>query len=354
MIVKMQFPGILCLLAVALLGCATTPKEKESLIIWPQPPEEPRVAYLRSHYGERDFVKSSIFDALFGKPPMSVLPKPYGVFAAGNKIYVTLSAAGRVAVIDTKERKVIYIGDAGAGRLSMPIGIAGTSDGTLYVSDVKLNRIFVYDTEGQLKFAIGRKDELKNPSGIAVNEELKRLYVADAQSHTIHVYSLEGVKLFQFGRAGGGDGELYFPSNIAIQKRTGNVYVVDTQNFRVQVFDKEGKFLKKFGSLGDRIGNFSRPKGIGIDSEGHVYVADAAFDNFQIFDENGQLLLYVGSAGTSPGFFQLPAGIYVDERNRIYVVDQLNGRVQVFQYLSDDWKKANPEELKKYLPSMGL
>ena len=99
--------------------------------------------------------------------------------------------------------------------------------------------------------------------------------------------------LFTFGARGDKDGEFNFPSNVAIERKTGNVYIVDTQNFRIQVFDKGGKFVKRFGQIGDAPGTFTRPKGIGIDSEGHIYVADAAFDNLQIFDEKGQVLPFL-------------------------------------------------------------
>ena len=93
-----------------------------------------------------------------------------------------------------------------------------------------------------------------------------------------------------------------------------------------------------------------------MDSEGHIYVTDAAFSNFQVFDENGQLLLFLGHLGRmGPGEFVLPAGLHVDEEDRIVIADQLNGRVQVFQYLSEKWQKNHPEEYKKYLPpAMGL
>ena len=119
----------------------------------------------------------------------------------------------------------------------------------------------------------------------------------------------------------------------------------------MQAFDLDGKFLRTFGELGDTPGSFSRPKGIGVDTEGHVYVADAAFDNFQIFDENGQILMFVGSAGTGPGYFSLPAGLFVDENDQIYIADQANQRVQVFQYLSEKWKQEHPEEYGKMLPA---
>ena len=105
--------------------------------------------------------------------------------------------------------------------------------------------------------------------------------------------------------------------------------------------------MRKFGKLGDQAGDFSRPKGIGIDSEGHVYVSDAAFDNFQVFDENGQLLLFVGGAGWA-GILSGTRGS-IRGRERPYLCgDSLNNRVQVYQYLSEKWKRANPGEYEKY------
>jgi DNA-binding beta-propeller fold protein YncE len=124
---------------------------------------------------------------------------------------------------------------------------------------------------------------------------------------------------------------------------------VDTLNTRVQVFDSEGKFIRSFGSLGDAPGTFTRPKGVGIDSDGNIHVADAAFDNIQIFSPEGTFLGFYGAAGLNPGFsFSLPTGVYIDENDKIYVVDQANSRVQLFQYLSEKWKKEHPTELENY------
>lgn len=337
----------LFLFLAALLGCAPA-AQKDEIIVYPTPPDEPRIAYIKTYRGARDFVKRSLLDAILGAPAVSGLSKPYGVFADGDKIYVTLTGSASVAVIDTKEKKVSYIGEFGPGRLAMPIGVAVTSSGTVLVSDSKLKRVFMYDGKGELKGAIGKKDDFEAPSGIAVNNELGRIYIADSYGHRVRAYSMKGEPLFQFGTRGHNDAEFNFPTHIAIDRRNYNIYVVDTQNFRVQVFDKDGNFIRRFGMLGDSPGNFARPKGIGIDSEGHIYVADAAFDNIQVFDDQGRLLLPIGAAGSRPGHFQLPAGLYVDEKDRIYVVDQLNRRVQVFQYLSEKWKKENPEEYKRF------
>lgn len=338
---------ILSFFILVLHGCAARAPQ-EPVLIYPSPPEDPKVVYLKSHRGEGDFQEKSFWDAVFGTTAAQGLPKAYGVYASGDKLYVAVTGGGYVAVIDTRARKVGYLGAEGTGKLALPIGVAGASDGTIFVSDPKLTRVYGYDGQGNLRIAIGGKDEFQNPAGIAVNNDLQRLYVVDSYAHAVRVYSTAGKFLLQFGSRGGLDGQFNFPSNVAVDKRNGTVYVVDTQNFRVQAFDKDGKFLRKFGDIGDRPGNFARPKGIGIDSEGHLYVADAAFDNFQILDENGVPLLFIGGAGTEPGRFQLPAGLYVDENDRIYIADSMNGRVQVYQYLSEKWKKEHPEEYKKY------
>jgi DNA-binding beta-propeller fold protein YncE len=91
--------------------------------------------------------------------------------------------------------------------------------------------------------------------------------------------------------------------------------------------------VKAFGSVGNLPGTFSRPKGIGIDTEGHIYVSDAAFNNVQVFDSECKLLLHFGAFGAGRADLRLPAGLYINNQNQIYIVDQFNHRIQVYQYL---------------------
>lgn len=332
--------------AVVLSACASAPV-KEAPIFWPMAPEEPKIVYLGSYRGESDFRTRTLAHVLFGAPPASILGKPYGVFARDHKIYVTSTIGSvNITVFDTEERKISYIGNRGRARLDLPIGVAVASDGRIFVSDVNLKKIFVYDDRGGFKSRIGT-DELVSPAGIAIDNSMGRLYVADTRGHQVVVYSLEGKMLLRFGQRGSGDGEFNFPTNIAVAKN--RVYVVDTQNFRVQVFDTDGKFIGKFGQIGDYPGAFARPKGIAIDSEGHIYVVDTAFNNVQIFNDKGQLLLHFAQGGGGPGELRSPAGMHIDEHDRIYVTDQMNGRVLVFQYLSSKFKKEKPEEYRKLI-----
>jgi DNA-binding beta-propeller fold protein YncE len=313
---------------------------KPANLVWPLPPEQPRLRFLAAYRGEVDFdkKKESKFKALLLGPedpkPMAVLVKPYGVAVdKAGVLYVTDTVQRKVFVIDPQARTVSFIGDTGQGRVVKPIGVALDEDGRVFVADASQNRIFGYDLDGNLIIAIGHEGELENPSGLTIDQQRKLLYVADSRKHVVMCYSsADGTFVRQVGKPGKEVGELSFPTNLSVDSQ-GRLYVADTMNFRVQVFDAEGAFLKAIGSMGDAVGDLSRPKGVGIDSEGHIYVADANLHRFQILDYEGRPLLVVGLPGSRPGEFLLPAGLFIDRQDRVYVADQGNARVQVFQYL---------------------
>jgi DNA-binding beta-propeller fold protein YncE len=338
-------------LLMFIAGCAPKVQQK-ALIAWPSLPTMPRISYVDSYRGSIDYYKPSFLDAILGasQAAKNDINKPFAVAAYNDKIFVSDTGFGYIAVIDAKARKVSYIGVSGRAVLKQPLGLAVGANGTLYVADGKLKSIYAFDQNGELLSAFGNAGEFARPAGIAVNSELGRLYVCDTGANVVVAYSIKGERLFEFKKGvEPGDGAFNSPTHIAIDRRNGNVLVTDTNKFRVQIFDKDGAYLRKFGQLGDNPGDFSRPKGIAVDSEGHIYVADAAFNNFQIFDDMGQLLLTIGQMGQGAGQFQLPSGMYADEQDKIYVADTLNKRVVVFQYMSEAWKQAHPEEFNKYL-----
>jgi len=335
---------------IMMSGCVAQ-KAPEVKIVIPAAPDEPRLFFVGAYHGESTFQSGlSALDVIIGEEnegSFKNIRKPYGVAGYGGRIFVADTGSASVFVIDPNEKKVSYIGDQAAGKLAMPVDVAIAKEGTIYVSDVRLKRVYAYDQNGTFKSAYGMKDEFYRPTGIAVNSNLGLLYVVDTLAHNIKIFSLSGQLVSTIGKRGEGDGEFNYPTNIAIDPRNNNVIVVDTQNFRIQILDKDGKFLGKFGEIGDKPGTFTRPKGVGVDSEGHIYVVDAAFNNVQVFDDKGTLLLFFGSAGTTEGSFKLPAGLTLDDRDRLIISEAFTGRVQVFQYVSEEWKKTHPEEYKK-------
>lgn len=331
---------LLITITVGVTACAPPAYEKKKIeIVWPLPPEEPRLKFVDTIRGSIDIGKKGSFaDSVFGEEQVDAFLKPYGVAVDRmGRIYV--ADIGRVWVIDLKDHDYFFIGDkAGTGRLKLPLAVATASDGSIFVSDVSADRIYVY-REGVPVVALGQEGEFISASGIAIDEKRGLIYVADSNKHIINVYSLENYhKLRTIGKRGTENGEFNFPTNIALDSG-GNLYVVDTANFRVQIFDPEGNFVRTFGQLGDLPGTFTRPKGIALDSEDNVYVVDAAFQNIQIWNKEGQYLMAFGEGGEDPGQFSLPAGMTIDHEDKIYVVEQISRRVQIFQYLSEKWKQ---------------
>ncbi|MFQ5915162.1 MAG: 6-bladed beta-propeller [Nitrospinota bacterium] len=357
--------ALVCLLGLGLLaGCAAQIREEAAEeLVWPLPPEVPRIKYVGelskpTDVGKEKAASSRLIEAVLGirSEDSQILLKPYGVHGDQKaRVYVADSATGKVVVFDRHARDVFVLGKRGLGQLGKAMGVTTGKDGRIYVADASGRRVVVYDPEGQFLKAMGGKEVLARPVGVAVDDERGRVYVADTWAHQVVAFDQEGKVLFRIGKkaeprevpTGASDhawnrssekGEFRFPTNIALD-RQGRLYVVDSINFRVQVFDPGGTFLFSFGRLGDGFGEFARPKGIALDSDGHIYVVDAAFNNVQIFDPRGRLLLFFGNIGRGRGEFWLPAGIAIDPSDKIYVVDQYNRRVQIFQYLKQTLAK---------------
>lgn len=321
-------------LTILILSCAPQEVEKKDYdLVWPLPPQKPRIRFVDIITGTKNFAKrQGFFDTFFGEEQTETFEMPYGVAVdKSGRLYIT--DLGRVWVIDLKERRYSFIGtETGIGRLINPVGVATTSDGRVFVADTMADRVYVY-RDGQVTGAIGHQGEFLGAGNIAIDEEGGLFYVSDTKKHIINVYSLHDYsKIKTIGSRGSGKVEFNYPTFMTTDKE-GRLYVVDSGNFRVQILDRQGNFIRTFGSPGDSPGSFARPKGIAIDSEGHIYVVDAAYQNFQIFDLDGHILLYVGKGGTEPGQFLLPAGIAIDENDRVYVVNQAPPSIQIFEYL---------------------
>jgi DNA-binding beta-propeller fold protein YncE len=324
------------IMTLLLMSCAAPEVQKVDLV-WPLPPDEPRIRYLRTFESSADVEESTssqkLLTALLGESEVGMgMSKPYGVYGGGDRVIVTDTGLGRAIVFDIRNKKYFHIGMEGKGILSKPIGVAVDKEGSIFISDTAQDRVIIYDKDGKFKDTIGQKGTFGQPTGLAVNDALGRIYIVDTNKHQIFIYKKDGTQISIIGQRGTDDGEFNYPTNIFVDK-TGKVYVSDSMNFRIQVLDADGKFLKKFGQVGDSPGMFSRPKGIAVDSEGHIYIVDAAFNNVQIFNQDGQILMFFGEMGNKPGQFWLPAGMHIDAEDRIYVADQYNKRINVFQYL---------------------
>jgi len=346
-----------------------TPAKPEvdiSKLVWPSPPNIPRVRYTAYYAGQKlDYTpaseqpkkKQGWMDRLAGaqdpnnrqhlKPLPFQLLGPYGMAVnSKGELYVADQKVGAIFVFNTETKDATLIRNGYEATFGLINGVALDDDDRLFVSDGKLRRVLVFDKKNAVVDQI--KDGLIDPVGITIDSENRQLYVVDTQADQVVVYDADSLKEKRRIGAGGKKhelttpGDFAAPTGIAIDKDN-NIYVTDTLNNRVEIFDADGNFITQFGKHCDSPGCFAHPKGIAIDGDGHIWVADPMLDLLQAFDRDGQLLGLVGGHGTRLGQFSSLDSVFIDKNNRIFTSEQYPGRVQQFRYITD----AEADQLKK-------
>ncbi|WP_371374291.1 hypothetical protein [Thalassotalea aquiviva] len=266
--------------------------------------------------------------------------KPFDIAVHGSRIFVSDPPARKVHIFDVAEFFYDTIKEPLEGALSQPMGIDVDAQGNLYIMDAGVEKIYLYDRDGNYINQLGEDSFFERPTGLAVTADGRKVYVSNtggvsSQKHDVIEVDVQTGELTQtIGTRGKDDLQFNLPKDIEWDDELGHLYVVDSANFRVQVIDvKNQTLVRKFGSIGRQLGQFSRPKGISIDKDKNVYVSDAAFGNYQIFNPEGRLLMFVGQRGNQlePGVYMLNSGITVDEDGRVLVADQYHRKVDIFR-----------------------
>lgn len=330
---------ILPLLILSYIGCGKPPAPSAE-IYYPPPPNKPYIKYVKTLYGEENLKRSffgSIRDFLFGKSAGYRIGKPYGTYYDGkSKLYIVDTIKKGIIVMDFSSGKTKFFSSLGKfGELAEPVYLIIDKKGYIYVSDTKLKKVAVFDSDYNFSHFIGDDSTFAGPVGMAFNKDESKLYVVDSQDHNVKVFNRAGKQIQVIGKRGDALGEFYFPLTVKVNDGD-TVYIVDSFHFAVQAMSAEGDYLYSFGHYEKSMGTMARPRDIAFDSDGNIYITDALRNNIQIYNKAGELLLRFGNNGVGEGEFRLPAGISIDNNDYIYIADSINERIQVFKYLADN------------------
>ncbi|PKN12084.1 MAG: 6-bladed beta-propeller [Deltaproteobacteria bacterium HGW-Deltaproteobacteria-4] len=322
------------LLLTSCLRGPTPPGGAGTELLWPPPPESPRIQWLQEIRTPGDLdIKPGFWRRLgnlaFGAREEQLV-RPYGILSDPQGRLLVADTGGRtLEIFDVKAGKHHRLGRQNGPMLLSPLGLTSDPQGQIYLTDSTAGEIYRLQADGTLNsWATG----LLRPTGIVFNPRTRLIYVTDTAAHQIVAFNSQGVEIFRIGKRGAKVGELNFPTDLAVDHE-GQLLVTDALNARIQIFSPEGAPVSAFGQAGDVPGTLAKPKGLAVDSDGHIYVCDAQQDQVQIYDAAGQFLLSFGRSGQGPGEFWMPSGIWIDAGDRIYVTDAFNRRIQVFQYL---------------------
>ncbi len=333
-----------------------------SNIVWPNPPAIARIRYQAFYAAQKisqveagnSTKKAKWMDRLAGTQAVGdgdrvlfQLAEPYGMaIDSKNNLYVADQKVGAIFIFNTETRDVELIKNRTHAHFDRIIGLAIDDGDRLFVSDPGLRHVLVFDKTHKAEDVI--TEGMVDPGSIAIDKENRLLYVSDVSLDQVLVYDADSFKpLRKIGTTGHKHelttpGDFAKPTGVAVDAE-GILYVCDTLNNRIETFDADGKFISAFGKPGDGPGYFARPKGIAIDSDGHIWVADGQQDRVQVFNKDWQLLISFGGHGLLPGQFQGLASIAIDKNNRVFTSEIFPGRVQQFRYITD----SEAEQLRK-------
>jgi DNA-binding beta-propeller fold protein YncE len=335
--------ALLVAAACAALSACAGQQKPQADVVWPLPPDMPRVKHVRS-FGSNDDLASGTFAALgrafLPSASEAVVAQPTGLALSPDErtLYVASNSAGRVLTVDLEKWSMRLMSFPDENRPAGPFGVATDAEGRLYVTDHLANVVRVYSPEGKSLLKFGEL-QLQRPTGIAIDRRRGLVYVtagagSESKHHRVEVFTLQGKYVRTIGTRGNDPGQFNFPANLAVSK-DGSLFVVDMLNFRVQVFDPEGVLVTSFGRIGDgQPGTFDKAKSVGFDSFGNIYVVDSQQGYVQIFNDKFQPLMAFSGRARARGYMAMPTAIAISSQNTIFVADFGGAAVHQFQLIN--------------------
>ncbi|MCF6346718.1 MAG: 6-bladed beta-propeller [Flavobacteriaceae bacterium] len=321
-------------------------KSTKEIIIYPPPPDTARIQYLTRISSSQDIARkqSAFATSVVGKKQVMPIRKPYGIFMRNGKLYVCDVSIGGLEIIDFETKEFNYFVPTGPYQLKLPINCYVDTNDQLYVADVNLQKIAIFDSIGKYITSFGKKENIK-PTDVFVYEN--KIYVPDSGNNRVNVYKEDTHEFeFYFPKSEKGDDSfLYKPTNIFVLK--GKIYVSDMGNGTVKIFTHKGEYLSTVGKYGKNIGELVRPKGIAVDREENLYVVDASFENVQIFNKDGELLLFFGGSYKGPGDMWLPTKVIIDYDNLKYFEKYVDPKFKL-EYLIFVANQFGPDKISVY------
>ena len=256
---------------------------------------------------------------------MTILSK--GESIADAELRTKDNGVGIVYKYDLKTQRMHFLRGVGEHIVGDVSDIYLASDMSFYVTDVEGRRALHFSPEGSLLKIYKHPPNIFRPIAITVDEPRKQVIIADETYSHIVSFDMDKAEPI-YGMGGRGEGPGKFRIITDMIPIPDGYLVSDRIELRVQVLDRDGNYVANFGQ-----GIVTFPTALAVDKQGRVYVSDKADSTIKVF-KAGKLIDQVGRNGYGPGEFRYVSDMKV-LGNQLYVVDSLNGRIQVFEFISD-------------------
>lgn len=271
-----------------------------------------------------------LYGYYYGKQPLppGYLSNPQGVrvdqegkIYVGNSNYHTVSVFNDDYSFDKTLGKVITSQNVKTGEFVSPTDLILDDQGYLYVSDVELSILQVFDPD--MKPFMTIDENFSNPQGLALDEDgnlvvvssrqsflsvIEIIDIADEMESELEVLPLEGT----------------WPVGVDVDS-DGNYFVAMTGSNEVHSVASDGELITKIGQEGSGDGELSAPQGVCVDGDNNIYVAETDNGRIQKFTQNGDFLWNSNMQWAGLTL------ITMDSEGLLYVTDCLHGAVLVLE-----------------------
>lgn len=190
------------------------------------------------------------------------------------------------------------------------------TDGLVYVADLGLDAVLVFDRDGIHQRQWGVTD----PNALAIAPSSGHVVTLRTSSCTVTEFDPMGTTVRSFGSCGSTSGTMSNPTGVAVAADD-SVYVVDSGHDKIQQYTPTGTVVRTWGSSGTANGQFRSPVAIARAADGSVLVTDRTRDDVQVFTADGTFLRKWGATGSGDGLFQEVSGIAAAPDGSVVTVD---------------------------------
>ena len=209
-----------------------------------------------------------------------------------------LGGGGKITVMERDGRKVQTIE---CDQFQHPRGVAVSSDGAIYVTDVNAKCLFKFNSKGQLLKTL--RNELQKPFSVKIIGN--RVYVVDYGSQLVKIFDMDCNVVGTIQTK-----ECPKPGDIA--QGPDGLYVAGERKISVYRCAPNGVFIRHLNLTPSSL-EPSQFNGICIDTSGHIIVSDWEYGVY-VFRASGECVGHVSS-----DVIRRPAGVTVDEDGFVYV-----------------------------------